>query len=65
MQAVQQAGSIKVGNYILIKGFPCKVTEYARKNKVVIAGLDIFTNTRHEDVFPVTAMVSVPIITYN
>lgn len=62
-----QAGSIKKGGYCMLKGFPCKVTDYSTAKpgkhgsaKATIVGNDIFTNKRHEDVAPTSATVQVP-----
>ena len=65
-----QAGSIKKGGHILLKGFPCKVIDYSTAKpgkhgsaKVHFVGLDIFTNKKYEDAFPTSHTVWTPIVT--
>ena len=65
-----QAGSIKKGGHCMLKGFPCKVTEYSTAKpgkhgsaKATIVGIDIFTGKKHEDTAPTAATVQVPIVT--
>lgn len=61
-----QAGSIKIGGYCILKGIPCKVTEYTTNHnkagsvKATIVGTDIFSNKKYEDTFPTSATVAVP-----
>jgi len=62
-----QAGSIKKGGYMMIKGFPCKVIEYSTakpgkhgSSKATIVGIDIFTNKKYEDACPTSTNVMVP-----
>ena len=64
-----QAGSIKKGGYCLLKGFPCKVTDYSTAKpgkhgsaKATIVGVDIFTNKKYEDTAPTSAGMLVPIV---
>ena len=66
----QTAGSIKKGGHCMLKGYPCKVTEYSTAKpgkhgsaKATIVGIDIFTNKKHEDTAPTAATVQVPIVT--
>ena len=63
------AGSVKKGGHCMLKGHPCKVTEYSTAKpgkhgsaKATIVGLDIFTNKKYEDTAPTSANVGVPII---
>jgi translation initiation factor 5A len=65
-----QAGSVKKGGYCMIKGNPCKVTEYSTAKpgkhgsaKATIVGLDIFTNKKYEDASPTSASVQIPNVT--
>lgn len=51
----------------MLKGFPCKVTEYSTakpgkhgSSKATIVGNDIFTNKRYQDTCPTAATVRVP-----
>ena len=64
------AGSIKKGGYCMLKGHPCKVTDYSTAKpgkhgsaKATIVGNDIFTNKRHEDTAPTSATMQVPNVT--
>ena len=54
----------------MLKGFPCKVTEYSTAKpgkhgsaKATIVGLDIFTNKKYEDSMPTAATAQVPNVT--
>lgn len=62
-----QAGSVKKGGYCMLKGFPCKVTEYSTAKpgkhgsaKATIVGIDIFTNKKYEDTAPTSSTMQVP-----
>lgn len=66
----QTAGSIKKGGHCMLKGYPCKVTDYSTAKpgkhgsaKATIVGIDIFTNKKVEDTAPTAATVQVPIVT--
>ena len=61
------AGSVKKGGYCMLKGNPCKVTEYSTAKpgkhgsaKATIVGIDIFTNKKYEDTAPTSANMQVP-----
>jgi translation initiation factor 5A len=52
---------------MMIKGFPCKVTEYSTAkpgkhgaSKATIVGVDIFSNKKYEDTAPTSATVFMP-----
>lgn len=67
-----QAGSIKIGGYCVIEGFPCQVVEYnaiipAKKGspRTTIIGTDIFTNKKYQITCPMSAIVMVPNIVTN
>lgn len=54
----------------MLKGFPCKVTEYSTAKpgkhgsaKATIVGVDIFTNKKYEDSAPTGSNVFVPNVT--
>lgn len=54
----------------MLKGFPCKVTEYSTAKpgkhgsaKATIVGIDIFTNKKYEDTAPTSATMQVPNVT--
>ena len=64
-----QVGSVKKGGYCMLKGFPCKVTDYSTAKpgkhgsaKATIVGIDIFTNKKVEDSAPTGATIRVPIV---
>lgn len=51
----------------MLKGFPCKVTEYSTAKpgkhgsaKATIVGNDIFTNKKYEDSMPTAATAQIP-----
>jgi translation initiation factor 5A len=53
----------------MIKGFPCKVTDYSTakpvklgSSKASIVGVDIFTNKKYEDTCPTSANVLIPTV---
>lgn len=53
----------------MLKGFPCKVTEYSTAKpgkhgsaKATIVGIDIFTNKKYEDSMPTAATAQVPTV---
>jgi len=64
----QQAGSLKVHQFVLMKSrYPCKVVEMVKSKtgkhgstKVHFTGLDIFTGNKHEDILPSSQVVLVP-----
>lgn len=64
-----QAGTIKKGGFCMLKGHPCKVTEYSTAKpgkhgsaKATIVGVDIFTNKKYEDSGPTSSNMRVPIV---
>merc|ERR1739842_290418 len=63
------SGSVKKGGFCMIKGFPCKVTDYSTAKvgkhgsaKAKIIGADIFTNNKYEDVCPTSHNVEIPVV---
>merc|ERR1712061_306649 len=65
----QQAGEIRKGSHLMIKGNPCKVAEISMSKtgkhghaKAHIVGLDIFTGKKYEDLCPSSHNVSVPFV---
>lgn len=63
-------GDIKKGGYCMLKGFPCKVSEYSTAKpgkhgsaKATVVGNDIFTNKKYEDTAPTGAGALVPNVT--
>eukprot|EP00824_Muranothrix_gubernata_P017225 TRINITY_DN35438_c0_g1_i1.p1 TRINITY_DN35438_c0_g1~~TRINITY_DN35438_c0_g1_i1.p1 ORF type:complete len:159 (-),score=39.02 TRINITY_DN35438_c0_g1_i1:75-551(-) len=66
----QQAGTIKKGQHIVIKGRPCKVMETSTSKtgkhghaKINITAIDIFTGKKLEDIAPTSHNVDVPHVT--
>ncbi len=64
-----EAGSIKVGSYIVIDDEPCKVVEVTKSKpgkhgsaKARIVAIGVFDNVKRSIVVPTSAMVNVPII---
>lgn len=59
-------GKLRVGGYIILKGFPCKIGGLGnclmRKPMYHVVGIDIFTGKKYEDF--VRGNFKVPIITY-
>ena len=65
-----KAGEVKKGGYCMLKGFPCKVTEYSTAKpgkhgsaKATIVGVDIFTNKKYEDSGPTSSNMRMPNVT--
>jgi len=64
-----EAGSLKVGSYVVIDEEPCKIVEVERSKpgkhgsaKVRIVALGIFDNVKRSIVAPVDTKVEVPVI---
>ncbi len=62
-----EAGQIRVGGHMCIKGFPCKVTSVSTSKtgkhgsaKCNFTAIDIFTGKKYEDIQPSTANVEIP-----
>merc|ERR1712170_221535 len=65
-----QAGSMRKGSHMMIKGFPCKVAEVTTSKtgkhghaKAAIVGIDIFTGKKHEASVPTSHNVDCPNVT--
>jgi len=65
----QQAGEIKKGSYLMIKGNPCKCVEVSTSKtgkhghaKAHIVALDIFTGKKMEELCPTSHNLSVPVV---
>jgi len=65
----KQAGDVKKGSYIMLKGHPCKVVDYSTSKtgkhghaKAHIVGIDIFTGKKCEDLCPTSHNMSEPIV---
>jgi len=66
----QQAGEIKKGSHLMIKGHPCKCIEVSTSKtgkhghaKAHIVAMDIFTNKKMEDLCPCSHNLDVPFVT--
>merc|ERR1711957_614668 len=64
-----QAGEIRKGSHLMIKGFPCKRVEVSTSKtgkhghaKAHIVALDIFTNKKYEDLCPAGHNLDVPFV---
>merc|ERR1712118_450588 len=64
-----QAGELRKGSHVMIKGHPCKVTDISTSKtgkhghaKAHIVALDIFTSKKYEDLCPTSHNVEVPFV---
>mmetsp|Transcript_69004 Transcript_69004/g.159911 ORF Transcript_69004/g.159911 Transcript_69004/m.159911 type:complete len:171 (+) Transcript_69004:67-579(+) len=64
-----QAGEIRKGSHVMIKGHPCKVAEVSTSKtgkhghaKAHIVALDIFTSKKYEDLCPTSHNLEVPFV---
>merc|ERR1712014_337018 len=64
-----QAGEIRKGSYLMIKGHPCKCIEVSTSKtgkhghaKAHIVALDIFTGKKMEDLCPTSHNLDVPFV---
>jgi len=65
-----QAGALKKGDFVCIKGFPCKVIEVTTSKtgkhghaKANITALDVFTGKKYEEVAPTSHSLPQPVVT--
>merc|ERR1719411_445480 len=65
----QQAGELKKGSHVMIKGHPCKVAEVSTSKtgkhghaKAHIVAIDIFTSKKLEDLCPCSHNLDVPFV---
>ena len=65
----KQASSLKKGDFIVIKGRPCKITAMSTSKtgkhggaKIHFVTIDIFTGKKYEDIVSSTHNVDVPIV---
>ena len=63
----KQAGNLKKGDYVLLKGNPCKISDIAISKagkhghaKAAIVGNDIFTDKKYEDQCPTSHNMDCP-----
>ncbi|CAJ1430156.1 unnamed protein product [Effrenium voratum] len=66
----QQAGTIKKGSYVMLKGHPCKIMEVTTFSpgkhghaKAHMVGLDIFTGKKYEETSQTSHNMDVPVVT--
>ncbi|KAH0486732.1 MAG: uncharacterized protein KVP18_005031 [Porospora cf. gigantea A] len=64
-----QAGAIKKGSFVMLKGKPCKVVDYSTSKtgkhghaKANITGIDIFTGNKYVDICPTGHNMEVPVV---
>lgn len=65
-----QAIDVKIGGYLVIDGFPCKVVDRSVSKtgkhggcKINFVGIDIFTQKKHTTIYRSSDTVQVPIVT--
>eukprot|EP00829_Urostomides_striatus_P010135 TRINITY_DN231_c0_g2_i1.p1 TRINITY_DN231_c0_g2~~TRINITY_DN231_c0_g2_i1.p1 ORF type:complete len:170 (-),score=52.41 TRINITY_DN231_c0_g2_i1:26-535(-) len=66
----KQCGTLKKGDYVMIKDHPCKMVEMTTAKtgkhghaKAAIVGIDIFTHKKHEDSCPTSHSIEAPFVT--
>ena len=64
-----KAGSLKLGGFVVIEKFPCKITEFNKTKdgkhghaKVTLTGIDVFTGKKYTDCCPAHSNIDVPVI---
>jgi len=64
-----QAGELRKGSHVMLKGHPCKVAEVTSSKtgkhghaKCHIVGIDIFTSKKYEDLCPASHNIGVPFV---
>merc|ERR1712115_731712 len=64
-----QAGELRKGSHVMIKGHPCKVAEATTSKtgkhghaKAHIVALDIFTSKKYEDLCPTSHNMNIPFV---
>jgi translation initiation factor 5A len=63
-----QAGCLKKGSLVMIKGHPCKVMDFSTAKtgkhgaaKAMVTGIDIFTSNKYEGTFSTSENVDAPV----
>ena len=66
----KQCGTLKKGDYVMIKDHPCRMVEMTTAKtgkhghaKAAIVGIDIFTHKKHEDSCPTSHSIEAPFVT--
>jgi translation initiation factor 5A len=64
-----QAGSLKIGSLVMIKGHPCKVVSFSTAKtgkhgaaKAMVTGIDIFSSNKYECTFSTGENVDAPVV---
>lgn len=64
-----QAGCLKIGSLVLIKGHPCKVVSFSTAKtgkhgaaKAMVTGIDIFSSNKYECTFSTGENVDAPVV---
>jgi translation initiation factor 5A len=64
-----QAGCLKMGSLVMIKGHPCKVVSFSTAKtgkhgaaKAMVTGIDIFSSNKYECTFSTSENVDAPIV---
>eukprot|EP00923_Selenidium_pygospionis_P027523 GHVN01049596.1.p1 GENE.GHVN01049596.1~~GHVN01049596.1.p1 ORF type:complete len:163 (-),score=30.33 GHVN01049596.1:89-577(-) len=64
-----QAGTVRKGGFVMLKGKPCKVVEYSTSKtgkhghaKAHIVGIELFTSKKYEDICPTSHNMEEPVI---
>jgi len=64
-----EAGTLRKGSHVMIKGHPCKVSEISTSKtgkhghaKAHIVAIDIFTGKKYEDLCPCSHNISIPFV---
>lgn len=64
-----QAGCLKIGSLVMIKGHPCKVVSFSTAKtgkhgaaKAMVTGIDIFSSSKYECTFSTSDNVDAPLV---
>ena len=64
-----QAGCLKIGSLVMIKGHPCKVVSFSTAKtgkhgaaKAMVTGIDIFSSQKYECTFSTSENVDAPVV---
>jgi translation initiation factor 5A len=64
-----QAGCLKIGSLVMIKGHPCKVVSFSTAKtgkhgaaKAMVTGIDIFSSNKYECTFSTSENVDAPVV---
>lgn len=72
MTVPMQASALRVGGYVVLRGFPCRIIDMTTSKtgkhggaKIHIFAVDLFSNRKYEEHFMSTDNVDVPIVAKN